>query len=144
MPVAHLDLHQGGATGRVTRGVLQQVADEAGEQPAFARHPHRLAREVGAGARGLLRCERLKVDSLQVRGPLQGAEAARQQDLLDQLVEVLDVALDARAERRVAVLRQQLHGHANAGEGCAQLVRRGGEPCRAGLRRAPECAPPPD
>ena len=147
MPVAHLDLHQGGAARGVTRGVLQQVADEAGEQPAFARHPHRLAREVGAGARGLLRSERLKVDSLQVRGPLQGAEAARQQDLLDQLVEVLDVPLDAGAERRIAVLRQQFHGHANAGEGRAQLVRRGGERVALGrderlnaLRRLVEAA----
>ena len=123
----YLQLDEDRAARRVVRGIVEQVANQAGEQPAFALHRRGTAGEVGPGTRGLLGAERLQVDSLQVRGPLQGAEAARQQDLLDQLVEILDVALDALAQRRIAVLRQQLHGHADTGEGGAQLVRRGGE-----------------
>ena len=50
-----------------------------------------------------------------------------QQDLLDQLVKLLDVALDSGAQRRVAVLRLQLHCHADAGKRRAQLVGGSGE-----------------
>ena len=128
----HRQFHQGGAARRVTRRVVEQVADQAGEQPALALHRCGIAGEVGSGARGLLGGESLQVDRLQVPGPLQSTESAGQQDLLDQPVELLDIALDTRPECGVAVLRQQLDGHADSRQRRAQLVGGGGE--RVALR----------
>lgn len=122
-----------GLPGAWRAALVEQVADEPGEQPAFARHRRGLAREIRPSTRGLPGGKRMEVDALPVRRPLQGVEAARQQDLLDQLVQLLHVALDAGAQRRVAVLRQQLDRHADARERGAQLVGGGGERLALGL-----------
>ena len=67
-------------------------------------------------ARTLLAGEREQVDLL-VRLPLgDGVEAAGEQDLVDQRIELRDIALEIELALGVGVRLQELHRHADAGE----------------------------
>ena len=57
----------------------------------------------------------------------QGFQAARQKDLLDQLVELLDIVLQRFARLGVGALAQQRGGDGDAGERRAQFVAAVGE-----------------
>ena len=102
-------------------GVLEQVADHPAQQARIAPQRNRLAFELDAFvARALLRREGEQVDVFRGKGFLR-VQAAREEDLVDQRVELGDVLL------QLAAALGQLERHADARERRAQLVRGVGE-----------------
>ena len=102
--------------------VLEQIAHEPTQHAGVAPHAHRLAAGGGLRARRLFRHQREQVDLLEAIDLDLRVEPAREQQLADQLVELGDVLLEAPAQLRTRVARQQLDRHPDARERRAQLV----------------------
>ena len=102
---AHGDLDR--PVAGIAPRVLEQVAHQAAQQQAVALDGDRLAARLEVVVRGLLGGERQQVDRLAALEAGHGLEAARQQDLLDQLVELGDVALQRLARLGIGLLAQQ-------------------------------------
>ena len=136
-PVSHADFSkrallvqkQGDRALGVAAGVFQQVAHGAAQQLGNAAHLDHIAMHVGdfqvrldAGA--FFGAQADDVDHLgaaHIR--LAGAQATGQQDFVDQLVQLGDIALDLLLEGGRGLVTHQLHAHADAGQGAAQLMR---------------------
>ncbi len=128
----------------VAARVLQQVAQGAAQQPGVAVDFQRAACAVhvlravvapaaagtagtqfGIDAGALLGGQAQQIDALEaVAGKGAGVQPAGQQDFIDQLIELGDVALDLGARgAQVGAAVQQLQAHADARQRRAQLVR---------------------
>ena len=115
--------------------VLDQVPHQPTQERAIADQAHRLAVDGRAASGRLLGREPEQVDRLAAierATGLERVEPTREQELADQVVELGDVARDARAQLRSLVAAEQLDRHADPRERRAQLVR--GRCQRAALR----------
>ena len=93
----------------------------------IAAHRRGLALDGNAVARGLFGRQRQDVDLFAALGRAHRIEAACEQDLPDQLVELGDVGLDALLLLRIGGAVRHRERHVDAGERRAQLVRGVGE-----------------
>jgi hypothetical protein len=107
--------------------ILQKIADQAAQQRPVARHGDRLAGGIKVEACGLFGGQRQQVDRFAMLQRRQRFQAACQKDLLDQLVEFLDIALQRFASLGVGTFAQQRCGDGDAGEWRAQFVAAIGE-----------------
>src|SRR5439155_4241492 len=108
----------------VASRVLQQVPHHPAQQARVSTDRDRLALELGLLiARTLLARERQQIYLFVRFPPLHDVQAAGQQNLVDQCVEFGDALLDISLALRVRALLHQFHGHADARERRAQLVR---------------------
>src|SRR5262249_35342065 len=120
---AHLDGRRA-----VALRVLEEISDQTPQQSRIAAHDDRPAIELNALVAGAFLCgEREQVHVFLSLETFHRVEAAGEQDLVDQRVELGDVLLEAGLALRVGVLLHQLHRHADASERRAQLVRSVGE-----------------
>ena len=106
----------------MTPGIAEKIANQMANEVAFGFHDGLFAPEGGPGACRLFGHQRPKIDGFEMCRPRLDAEAARQQDFVDQFIEFLDVALDPRDEFRVGIVRQQRHGHADPGKRRSQFM----------------------
>ncbi len=104
-------------------GVLEQVANHPPQQARIAVHDARRACDLDVVAGGFLGGERESGRPARSRRAIDGVEAAREQDLVDERVELGDVALERSFARGIDAFLEKLDGHADAGERRAQLVR---------------------
>ncbi len=91
--------------------VLEQVSHEPAQQRAVADQIHRLAVDGSTALRRLLGGEPEQIDRLSALEGVAGAErfeTAREQELADQIVELGDVARDARAKLRALLAAEEL------------------------------------
>ena len=147
--VRHADLHARRAlvlevdadlAAAVATRVLQQVAQRAPQQAFLAVHGRGRALDLRVDARALLHGQREQVDVLEVRGLGRGLEAAGEQHLVDEAVELGDVGVDLGAQvlalglghRRVA---QQRGGHLQARQRRTQLVAGVGQQALVGAHQ---------
>ena len=119
------DLDGDGRSLAVAARVLEEVAAKPPEQALDDGHGDRLPVDLRAHPGSLLGEEGEHVHGLRIAKRIRGVEAGGGEELLDELVELRDVALDARAPLRIAL--QQLDRHPDTGERGAELMRRPGE-----------------
>ena len=105
--------------------VLEEVAAKPPEQALDDGHGDGFPVDLRAHPGSLLGEEGEHVHGLRIAKRIRGVETSGGEELFDELVELRDVALDARAPFRIAL--QQLDRHPDAGERGAKLVRRPGE-----------------
>ena len=124
---------QGNRPLRVAARVLQQVANGAAHQLGNAAHFQLIAVQLahiqlGLDARAFFGAQTNQVDQLgRAHVGFARIQAAGQQNLVHQLVQLGDIALDFLLEGGRGLVAHQLHPHADAGERRAQLVRRIGQ-----------------
>lgn len=120
--VRRFELHRNLALAVAAR-VFQQVADRTTQQPRHAAHGER--RTVGAfaqvqfgiDARAFFGAEPGEIDRFdRAHVGLARVEPAGQQDLVDQLVELADVAGNLVARAGARLVAHQFQAHADAGE----------------------------
>ncbi len=124
MPFPLLQLHQYRAACSVPGGIVEQVADHAGKQPAFALDRCRFPCKLGTGARRLFCGEGLKIDPFCSLRPLEAGKSAGQQDFFNQVVQLGDVPLNSRLQCGGSVFGEHFDRHANARQRRAQFVGR--------------------
>ncbi|OQC11429.1 MAG: hypothetical protein BWX79_01265 [Alphaproteobacteria bacterium ADurb.Bin100] len=108
--------------------VFQQVAHQPAQQLGHTRHEqavHALGQfQLGASPCAFLHHQTQQVDGLHgAHVGLAGIEPTGQQDFIDQLVQLGNVARDLFAKRGPRLGSHQLHAHADAGQRRAQFVR---------------------
>ena len=118
-PAPHL--HFDGSGASVPAGVLEEVAEEAAEEPRASLHGDDVPRERSPRAGALLGGERRQVDLLERLVGGSRLEPAREEDLLHEVVQLGDVARDLLLQVRVAL--QETRRHAHPPEGTPELVR---------------------
>ena len=119
----------------VTLRIFEEVADHPAQQRRVAAHRHGLAFEAAIRVvRAFLCRERDEVDRLIDVELVGGLEPAGEQNLVDQLVELGDVALELRLASGLDGC--ELETELNARERGAQLVRRIGEQHPVGAQEA--------
>src|SRR2546426_4987186 len=105
-------------------GILQKVADHAAQQPRLALYRDGFAfQRCLFVARAFFRGERQQIDRFGLLHAFRSVEPARQQDFVDQRVELGDVLLELALAARLGAFLHQLGRHADARERRAQLVR---------------------
>src|SRR6266571_4065483 len=103
--------------------VLEQVADHPAQQARVALDADRLAFELGMlVARAFLGGEGQEIHGFGSFG-LASVEAAREEDFVDEGIELGDVLLELALAHGVGALLHELDRHADAGKRRAQLMR---------------------
>ena len=127
--------------GAVPAGVLEEVAQEMPEQPVVSHDADRVSgrisgrisgrrsgddsidpRDHGIDPRAFLGGEGQEIHRPRRLQVLHRLQPAREQQLVDEGVQLGDVPLDALAKLRARRVGEELDRHANPGEGAAQLV----------------------
>jgi hypothetical protein len=99
-------------------GVLDEIADHASEQHGIADHLDGLALDRRLEPRPLLCRQAQKIDGRQAVGRRFAVmvEAARKQDLLDELIDLGEVAPNLLSRRGRRIVRRHLDSHSEPGE----------------------------
>ena len=110
------------AVAGMAAGVFQEIADQPAQQQPIALDGDRLTAGLGVVMRGFLGRQRQQVEGLVPVEGGQRLEPAGEQDLVDQLVELGDIAPQRIADLGLGLLAQQGGRHGDAGERRAQFV----------------------
>ena len=120
--IGHLDHDHGAHTTQVnphrrlamTLGILEEVADHPAQQTGIAANSDRLAFEFAIIAGAFLGGEREQIDLFACLQRTDRLDLARQQDFVDQPVELGDVALQVGGVFRVGLRLHQLDAESDA------------------------------
>ena len=100
----------------MSTAIVQQISHESTQQPGIAAQVNLCPGKLRPCAGALLRSERGEVDCLEIVPQIRGVgfEAARQQDFVDQQVQLDDVPAQFLAHGRVCLGFGQFDRHSNA------------------------------
>lgn len=120
-----LDFHRNFA---VSQRILKQVSNEPSQEPRVAIHRSTDAANFYAvESRRFFGGEREQVDPFSFVWPLRRIESTCDEQLSDQFVEFLDIAVDASEKIRSGIVVEDRDRHSHTRERCAQLMGGVGE-----------------